>query len=60
MIFDKGIWRERSDAAGGSVGSDHKKAVHATLAKSLYQEWHIERRTLVIGEAMKTWDVVEA
>ena len=56
QLIDLGIWRERDDAKRGSVGPGHKEAMRATI--NMYTEWKLERLTLVIGDSIESWTIV--
>ncbi|MCJ1288440.1 hypothetical protein MMC26_007797 [Xylographa opegraphella] len=51
------VWRSRDDARKGGSGGDHVQAMRETT--KLYTEWEVERLTLVIGEGVRHWEIVE-
>ncbi len=52
-----GIWREREDAKRGSIGLGHKEAMRAMV--NMYSEWKLERLTLVIGDNVESWSIMD-
>ena len=52
-----GVWQSRDDARKGGSGVDHVQAMRETI--KLYTEWNVERLSLIIGEGIRHWKIVE-